>query len=91
MRERTSMEIEVRTQTYIADGVRLEIVAAKIAENKWSLSVINQQCIRSIWSEFFESPDLAFAAARRAIQKEGMEEFTSLEGFEYLNEIENDL
>lgn len=75
-----------RRQTWKGKGVRLEIVAEKLAEGQWSLSVINERGVMSMWTEFFETADAAITAAITAIEDEGVEEFTSIEGFEYLDD-----
>ena len=68
----------------VFDGVRLEIVATEITTNEWSLAVINEAGVSSNWYEFFTTPEAALAEAVRVIEEEGVDEFTDIEGFEYL-------
>jgi hypothetical protein len=80
-------DAEVQRQTYISGGVRLELIATKVADGEWTLSVLNQRGVFSTWLEYFESPDAAFCVGLETLQDEGIEEFTSIEGFEYLDEF----
>lgn len=76
---------EIR-QTYMEAGVRLEIVASCEGENQWALMVVNEAGIRSHWIEFFATGDAALTAALQAIREEGVEAFSSVEGFDYLGD-----
>jgi hypothetical protein len=73
-------------QTWVGRGVRLEIVATPLPDGRWSLSVINERGVMSTWLESFETAEAAIAVARKTIEEEGVEEFVSIEGFEYLAE-----
>jgi predicted RNase H-like HicB family nuclease len=75
-----------RRRIWKGEGVRLEIVAQQLADGQWSLSVVNERGVMSMWIEFFKTADEAIAAAITAIEDEGIEEFTSIEGFEYLDD-----
>jgi len=75
-----------RRQSVIMDGVRLEIIATRIDEREWMLSVINTLGVSSNWTEFFPSADEAIREGLEAIKNEGVEEFTDIEGFDYLQE-----
>ncbi|MGK2905342.1 MAG: hypothetical protein ACSLFH_03235 [Desulfuromonadales bacterium] len=77
---------EERIQSVVMDGVRLEIIATRIGEREWMLSVINTLGVSSNWIEFFPSADEAIREGLEAIKTEGVEEFTDIEGFEYLLE-----
>lgn len=68
----------------VIGGHKLEIVSMKICDGEWSLHVENVHGIRSHWFEYFESADIALEAGRRAVETEGVEEFISKDGFEYL-------
>ena len=71
-------------QTMIVDGNKLEIIAEKISDGEWSLCIENVHGIRNNWCEFFKSPNIALAVGRKTIEAEGVEEFISKEGFDYL-------
>ena len=75
-----------RIQSVIMDGVRLEILATRLSESEWMLSVINTLGVSSNWTEFFPSADEAIREGLEAIKTEGVEEFTDIEGFDYLQE-----
>jgi hypothetical protein len=75
-----------RRETWQGQGVRLEIVAKPLPDGQWCLSVINERGVFSIWYELFPTAEVAFGVARKAIEEEGVEDFVSIEGFEYLDE-----
>jgi len=75
-----------RIQAVVMDGVRLEIIATRLSESEWALSVLNTLGVSSNWIEFFPSADEAIRAGLEAIKIEGVEEFTDIEGFDYLQE-----
>ena len=75
-----------RTQSIVMDGVRLEIITSQISEREWTLSVLNTLGVSSNWIEFFPSADEAIRKGLEAIKTEGVEEFTDIEGFDYLQE-----
>lgn len=75
--------LEVR-QYMIVDGSRLEIIASRILDEEWELSVENEYGIRSVWCEFFESAEDALKAGRKAINDEGAEPFNKIEDFGFL-------
>lgn len=65
------------------DGVHLEVVASKITDGEWALSVVNERGISSNWTEFFASAREALDAGKEAIESEGAGPFVDVEGFEY--------
>jgi hypothetical protein len=75
-----------RRETWVGQGVRLEIIATPMPKGLWSLFVRNERGVMSNWYEFFETAEAAIETARKAIEEEGVEEFVSIEGFEYLDE-----
>jgi len=75
-----------RRQSVVMDGVRLEIIATRIGEREWMLSVINTLGVSSNWTEFFPSADEAIREGLEAIKTEGVESFTDISGFDYLQE-----
>lgn len=78
-------------QTFIGEGVRLEIVVTELGSDEWSLSVVNEIGISSNWNEFFESKDRAIETALDAIREEGAKQFLDFEGFEYLKSDHDDV
>ena len=80
-----------RHVAFISGNVRLDIVVTQMGEKEWSLSVINERGIFSTWWEYFECPDTAIRTALNEIQEENIEEFTNIEGFEYLDERHEDV
>ncbi|MDZ7754199.1 MAG: hypothetical protein U5S82_21825 [Gammaproteobacteria bacterium] len=82
---------EERHMPYVVDGIRLDIVVTKMGNDEWSLAVFNERGIFSTWCEYFQSPDIAIRTAIKAMREEGIEEFTSIEGFEYLEENHEDV
>lgn len=75
-----------RREIWEGRGVRLEIVATCLSRGQWTLAVINQRGVMSMWCESFATAEAAVETARKTIEEEGVEEFTSIEGFEYLDE-----
>jgi hypothetical protein len=75
-----------RIQSVIMDGARLEVIATRTGEREWMLSVINTLGISSNWIEFFPSADEAIREGLEAIKAEGVEAFTDITGFDYLQE-----
>lgn len=79
-----STGVTEKHQSMVIAGHKLTIIATRICDDEWSLSVENVHRIRTNWCEFFESADDALAAGRRALETEPVEEFISTEGFKYL-------
>lgn len=75
-----------RCEIWVGRGVRLEIVATALPDGLWTLSVINERGVRSTWHDFFATAETAIAVARKAIEEEGVEEFVSIEDFEYFDD-----
>ena len=80
------MSEKKRGQSVVMDGVRLEIIATRIGERDWMLSVINTLGVSSNWIEFFSSAEEAIRQGLEAIKTEGGEAFTDITGFDYLQE-----
>ncbi len=76
-------QVELRKDVQI-DGVRLGVIAKKIEEDEWELSIENEFGIRSVWVESFPTAKTALDAGVEAIESEGVEPFVEKEGFEYL-------
>ena len=75
-----------RIQSVVMDGVRLEIIATRIGDREWMLSVINTLGVSSNWTEFFPSADEAIRGGLEAIKTEGVKAFTDITGFDYLQQ-----
>ena len=75
-----------RRQSVVMAGVRLEIIATRLGEREWTLSVLNTLGVSSTWTEFFPSADEALRGGLEAIKNEGVEAFTEITGFDYLQE-----
>lgn len=67
------------------EGAHLTIIATMVEENLWRLEVKNAAGISSNWLEFFPTAQAAIDAGLDALEKEGIEPFVDVEGFEYLN------
>ncbi|PLX99014.1 MAG: hypothetical protein C0623_10575 [Desulfuromonas sp.] len=80
------MHEKERRQSVVMAGVRLEIIATRIGESEWSLSVLNTLGVSSTWTEFLPSADEAIRAGLEAIKTEGVEAFTDISDFDYLLE-----
>lgn len=73
-------------QTYEENGVCLEINTQRRSEGEWALAIVNEDGVASHWIETFATAKAAMVAGLNAIEEEGVEAFTSIEGFEYLSE-----
>ena len=80
--ETLSGQVEVRKDVQI-DGVSLGVIAKKIEDNEWELSIENEFGIRSIWVESFPTARTALDAGIEAIKSEGVELFSRKEELEY--------
>ena len=68
------------------NGVKLTVLAMKMEEEKWQLSVLNEFGIFTNWTEYFPTAQLAIETGINAIENEGTGSFVEVEGFEYLFE-----
>ena len=68
------------------NGIKLIVIAMKIEEEQWQLSVLNEYGIFTNWTEFFPTAQLAIETGIYAIENEGVDSFIEVEGFEYLFE-----
>ena len=68
------------------NGIKLIVIAMKIEEEQWQLSVLNEYGIFTNWTEFFPTAQLAIETGINAIENEGVDSFVEIEGFEYLFE-----
>ncbi len=71
------------TMDVVIDGVKLIVVARRMENEEWLLSVLNEYGIFTNWVEYFATAQLAMDTGLKAIETEGIEEFVSVEGFEY--------
>ena len=65
---------------------KLTVIANENEENRWELSVKNACGVFSVWLETYSTAQEAVDAGIKAIRNEGLEVFSSIEGFEYLHE-----
>jgi hypothetical protein len=86
MNSNGKIELLEQCHTVAIGDVTLNIIAHFAGENEWELCIENEHGIKSIWTELFRSSGSAIAAGLRAIENEGAEEFSGIEGFEYLAE-----
>lgn len=77
-------------RTYVRDGVRLDVVASRLGIGEWVLAVVNEAGVASNWTESFATGEAALDAGLKAIEEEGVETFTSIEGFEYLQDVHSE-
>ena len=68
------------------NGVKLTVLAMKMKEEQWQLSVLNEFGIFTNWTEYFPTAQLAIETGINAIENEGTGSFVEVEGFEYLFE-----
>ena len=68
------------------DGVKLVLVAKKLWEGEWELTILNELGVASVWMELFDTHREAMQAGKDAIDTEGVEPFVEVEGFDYLLE-----
>lgn len=59
-------QVELRKDVQI-DGVRLGVIAKKIEEDEWELSIENEFGIRSVWVESFPTAKTALDADRKSV------------------------
>ena len=90
MTDESEALVDELCRNYVSNGVRLEIVASRLGEGEWALAVMNEAGIASNWTEFFATGEAALEAGMKAIEEEGVEAFTSIEGFEYLQDDESE-
>ncbi|MFT5176173.1 MAG: hypothetical protein ACI8W7_004367 [Gammaproteobacteria bacterium] len=80
------MSAKEQRQSLAIDGTRLEIIATRVSDREWELSVENELKIRTTWHKLFASAEEALNAGFKAIESEGSAEFTDIEGFDYLRD-----
>lgn len=72
-------QTELRKEV-IRDGVKLRVVARRVEEDEWELSVENERGQRSVWIEPFITARMALDAGIKAIESEGVGSFANSEG-----------
>lgn len=77
------MEEVKRSQTVVCNGTTLTVGTRHLSGGEWELFIENSHGVRSIWTEYFHSAKSAMRGGFRAIENEGVETFSSMEGFEY--------
>lgn len=73
-------QIELR-EDVIQDGVKLGVIARRIEEDEWELTVENQSGKKSVWIEPFPTAKTALDAGIKAIKSEGVKPFTDGQDF----------
>ena len=84
MEESSEIHWEKFTKVVTKNGIKLLVIARKVEADDWQLSVQNEHKVCTNWIEAFSSAKLAIEAGVKAIEDEGVESFTDIEGFEYL-------
>jgi hypothetical protein len=64
------------SRTFTRDGWTLEIEIYEDGEGKWLLEVVDERNTSTVWTEPFETEQLALDEALRAIEEEGIEGFS---------------
>ena len=72
------------TKVVAQNGIKLLVIARKVESGNWELTIQNEYKVCTNWIESFSSAKLALEAGVEAIEKEGVESFVDIEGFEYL-------
>lgn len=72
--EALTCPIELRKEV-IREGVKLEVVARRVEEDEWELSVENERGQKSVWIEPFITGRMALDAGVKAIESEGAAAF----------------
>ena len=71
-------------ETVTKDGVTLEVISSKKSEGEWTLEIKNEKGVSTNWFDTYPTADAAIDAGIEAIEKEGVKEFASTDGFGYL-------
>ncbi len=74
-------QVEVRKDVQV-DGVKLGVIAKKLEEGEWELSIENEVGARSVWIEPFLTARMELAAGLKAIESEGVESFADKKDLE---------
>jgi hypothetical protein len=61
------------------DGVSVKVCIYRLENTKWSLEIVAQNGMSTVWDDLFPSDEAALAEALKAISEEGLESF-SIEG-----------
>jgi hypothetical protein len=61
------------------DGVSVKVCIYRLENTKWSLEMVAQNGMSTVWDDLFPSDEAALAEALKAISEEGLESF-SIEG-----------
>jgi hypothetical protein len=85
MKNEKEIEQEILVVEVPIDGELLTVIAQKISNRERARAVQNEFGLNSNWDEFFPTAQQAIDAGIYAIENEGAQEFTSIEGFERLS------
>jgi uncharacterized protein len=61
------------------DGVSVKVCIYRLENTKWSLEMVAQNGMSTVWDDLFPSDEAALAEALKTISEEGLESF-SIEG-----------
>ena len=64
------------SRTFSKDGWTLEIEIYEDGNGKWLLEVVDERNTSTVWTEPFDTEQLALDEAHRAIAEEGIEGFS---------------
>ena len=64
------------SRTVTRDGWTLEIEISGDGNGKWLLEIVDERNTSTVWTEPFDTEQLALAEALRAIEEEGIESFS---------------
>jgi uncharacterized protein len=58
------------------DGVSVKVCIYRLENTEWSLEIVAQNGISTVWDDLFPSDDAALAEALKAIDEEGIRSFS---------------
>lgn len=64
------------SRVFARDGWELDIEICEDGSGKWILQVIDERGTATVWTEPFDTEQLALDEALRAIEEEGIESFS---------------
>lgn len=86
MERESGMTQDELTTEVVIDGVKLIVIARKIENEGWQLSVQNEFGINTNWLDYFPTAQIAIDTGLDTIKSEGIDDLIATDGFEYLLE-----